>query len=119
MNYVVRHGRRVEVDALETGATKAPRKPFKAEWVKFPLRWVEALQRSKSVSTYQLALAIIVEAFKREHVGGEIVLASTVTGMPKNTRIRAAKEMVELGMIKLYRQKDGQAHRVSILSSNK
>ena len=115
VNYVMRHGRRIEIETIETG-TSSPkkRKPFKAQWVKFPLRWVESLQRSKSVSTYQLALAILFEAFK--HNGGEIILSSTVTRMPRSTKMRAVRELVELGLIEI-KQRGNQAVRVSILST--
>jgi Fic family protein len=97
-------------------APKKKRKPFKAEWVKLPMRWAKALRRSKRVSTYQLAVAILFEAFKRNHVGGEIVLSSTMTGMSRETKRRAANELVELGLIKL--KQDGKAAlRVSSILS--
>lgn len=87
------------------------RQRFKPQWVKFPARWVEALRRSKSASTYQLALTVLLEAFKREQLGGEIVLSMKTTGMPRSTRARAVKELVKLGLITVKR--DGrQAVRV-------
>ena len=43
---------------------------FKSQWVKLPVKWVEALGRSTSASTYRLALIILIEAFKREQIGG-------------------------------------------------
>ena len=114
MNYVIRQGRRIEVETVETGISpKKIHKPFKARWVKFPLRWVEMLEPSKSVSTYQLALAILFEGFKRKHDGGEIALSSMVARMPRCTKMRAAKELAGLGLIKI-RQNGRQALRVSI-----
>jgi hypothetical protein len=68
------------------------------------LRWAKALQQSRSANTYRLAHTILFEAFKREQVGGEIVLSTEVTGMPSSTRVRAAEELVELGLIKVSRQ---------------
>jgi hypothetical protein len=97
----------------QTRAVKRRRKPsFKVRWVKLHLRWVEALRRSRSVSTYQLAHTILFEAFKREQVGGEIVLSMEVTKMPSSTRMRATKELVRLGLIKVSRH-GKQAVRVS------
>jgi hypothetical protein len=66
MNYVMRQGRRIEVKTISDPGTSFPRKrkPFKAQFVMIPLRWVETLQRSKSARTYQLALVILLEAFK-------------------------------------------------------
>jgi hypothetical protein len=94
VSYVMRNGRRIEVETADSSTIpKKRRKPFKAEWTKLPRHWVEALQQSKSARTIQLAHAILFEAFKREHVGGEIVLSSTVTGMPGETRRRAAHEL--------------------------
>jgi hypothetical protein len=76
---------------------------FKPRWVKLPVRWVDVLRQSKSVSTYQLALTILAEAFKREQIGGEVVLSTEVTGMPRSTRVRAVDELVRLGLIRVKR----------------
>jgi hypothetical protein len=72
--------------------------------VKLPVKWVEALRKSTSASTYRLALIILTEAFKREQVGGEIVLSLEVTGMYRNTRARAVAELVKLGLIRVRRE---------------
>ena len=120
MSHIIRQGIRIEVDAIEIDTIELgariskQHKPFKAQWVKFPLRWAEALRRSKSVSTYQLALVILFEAFKRKHTGGEIILSSTVVGMPRCTKMRATKELVEFGLIET-KQNGKQASRVSII----
>jgi hypothetical protein len=82
--------------------------------VKLPRHWVEVLRKSKNASTWELAVVILLEAFKHEHCGGEIVLSTTATGMPRTTRRKAAKELVEFGLIKT-QQKGNQATRVSHL----
>jgi hypothetical protein len=99
MSFVTRHGRRIEIIDQPDVKPKKKRKPFKAEWVQFPTRWIEALRRSGRVSAYRLALAILVEAFRRKIIGGEVVLSSEVTGMARTTRLQAAKELVALGLI--------------------
>src|SRR6516162_1632228 len=87
------------------------RKQFKAKWCRFPLAWRKALREAKSAgTTYDLALAILSEAFKREHVGGEIVLSTKITGMPRSTRRKAMKELVKLGLVKLYPEGKGKAY---------
>jgi hypothetical protein len=91
---------------------KRKRKPFEAQWVRFPLRWVEALRKSKKPSAYQLALVILGEAFKQEQLGGEIILSSTVTRMQRQTRREATKELIKLGLIKT-EQNGREALRVS------
>jgi hypothetical protein len=113
--YVIRQGKRIETLEFDTGLIlKKRREPFKAGWVKIPARWIEVLRQSKSIGTYQLAHVILLEAFKRENCGGEIVLSSTVTGMPRTTRKKATKELIELGLIKT-EQKGRQAPRVSLI----
>ena len=92
-------------------------KQFRAQWVKLPWRWTKALRQSKRASTYQLALTILFEAFKREQSGfggGEIVLSATMTGMPRSTRKRAIRELIELKLIKVKQNGNG-AFRVSSL----
>jgi hypothetical protein len=93
---------------------KRKRDPFKAQWVKLPMRWVEALRKSKSAATCQLAMVILFEAFKCEQVGGEIVLSATTTGMPGSTRRRAARGLVRLGLITTEQNGKG-ALRVSMI----
>jgi hypothetical protein len=75
--------------------------PFKAEWVKLPAMWIDRLSQSKSVGTCKLAHQILKEAFKREQVGGQIILSRKVTGLPNTTTVRAARELVKLGLIQI------------------
>jgi hypothetical protein len=120
-HYVIRQGKRIAVDPVEVPEppSRKARKAFEPEWVKLPLRWIEVLRQSKRMATWQLAHVILLEAFKRQYTGGEIVLSSTMTRMPKNTRIRAIKELAELGLIKLHRSSGNQAYRVSVISTTK
>jgi hypothetical protein len=113
--YMMREGRRIEIGYLDAGPIlKKRRKPFQPEWAKLSRRWIEALRQSKRISTHQLAMIILLEAFKREQIGGEIVLSLAVTGMQRITRMRATKELVELGLIQTERKGRGkQALRVS------
>src|SRR5262245_61658342 len=84
---------------------------FRPRWVKLPVRWVETLSRSRQASTYRLAHIILIEAFKREQTGGEVVLSAVATEMHRNTKARAVNELVKLGLITVKR--DGrQAVRV-------
>jgi hypothetical protein len=103
----------MEISSLPV--VKKRRKRFETRWVKLPSRWVKALRQSKSASTYQLAHTILFEAFKREQVGGEIVLSMAATKMPASTRKRAIKELVELKLIKVSQHGRQAARVVSIL----
>jgi hypothetical protein len=101
----------MEMPRLRPTMKKRKRRRFEPQWVKLSTRWIKALRRSRNASTYQLACAILVEAFRREQDGGEIVLSAKVTGMPRNSRRRAIKELVKLRLIKI-RQTGHKASRV-------
>jgi hypothetical protein len=59
------------------------------------------------------------EAFRREYVGGEIVLSTEVTGLSRKVRCRAVKKLVKLGLIEI-EQNGNQATRViSIIEKEK
>ena len=82
--------------------SRKTRKASKADWVRFPVSWREVLHQAGSAgTTYDLAITILFEAFKYEYIDGEIVLSEETAGMPRNTRRRAIKELVELGLIKV------------------
>jgi predicted transcriptional regulator len=73
---------------------------------------MEALRQSNSVGTYQLAHIILFEAFKRQHIGGDIVLSAEMTGMGKHKRRRAIRELIKLELIKVDKNGNGEAYRV-------
>jgi hypothetical protein len=113
VRYVVQEGRQIGVQTLEP---KVPpprrRKRFEPQFIQIPRHWITALGQSKSANTYRLALLILWEAFKREHIGGEIILSGRIVGwMPRCSKIRAAKELVKLGLIRI-EQEGSQAMRV-------
>jgi hypothetical protein len=92
-------GRRVKIGIVKSKKPrKRKRKPFKVNWFKFPTWWIEVLHHA-GTGARLLAPIILAEAFKREHIGGNIVLSSEVTKMPQTTRRRAARELVKLGLI--------------------
>jgi hypothetical protein len=66
MNYVMRHGRRIEVEMLDIPEVeKKKRKQRAARWVKLSRHWITALRNTRSVHTYQLAHTILIEAYER------------------------------------------------------
>jgi hypothetical protein len=102
MEYDTRHGRTFAVMELEDKCKpKRKRRQFEPKWVKLPRHWITSLRSSKSAKTYELAHIILWEAFKRQYVGGEIILSTEVTDMPRCTKLRAAKQLEELGLIRL------------------
>src|SRR5262245_9843627 len=86
---------------------------FKVEWTKLPFRWIRILHEAAAAgSTYDLALTILVESFKLEHMAvKEIVLSARVTGLSQHARMRAITNLVRLNLIKVKRGK-GKAVRV-------
>jgi hypothetical protein len=112
MSYVVRNGRRIAIDTINTGApAKKKRKPFEVSFVKLPNFWINRLRHARKVSTITLAHVILREAFKRQHVGEEIVLSTEATGLSRQVRARAVNELRELGLIET-EQNGNQAVRV-------
>jgi hypothetical protein len=83
-------------------AGKLRRQKFQATFVIFPMRWVDVLESANTDrSTYRLAIRLLVAAYEREHRGGEIVLSSEVTRMPRNSKYRAARKLEALGLIRI------------------
>jgi hypothetical protein len=77
------------------------------------------MRHARKVSTITLAHVILREAFKRQHVGGEIVLSTATTGLSRQVRARAVNELRELRLIKT-EQNGNQAVRViSIMREKK
>jgi hypothetical protein len=109
---VYRHGRRIGVDTINTVTPVKNRRPFKVQFVKLPDYWIERLERSCSPGTFKLAHRILKEAFKRDQVGGEIVLSTQATGLSRKVRCKATKELIELGLIEI-EQNGNQAVRVT------
>jgi len=97
--YVVREGKLIEIVSINPGiAPEKKRRTFEPRFVKFPRHWVSALGQTKSVNTYRLAMLILFEACKQQT--RTVTLSSNVAGwMPRNTKTRAARELVELGLI--------------------
>jgi hypothetical protein len=101
----------VEVAEVPTDAQRPRRKPFRTQWVRLTVEWLEVLLQTKSASTVQLAMEILVAEFRQRHIGGEIVLSAALSKLPSTTRRRAARELVKLGLIEVA-QSGRQATRV-------
>ena len=109
--YAVRNGYRFEIGNLELDRQpETKRKAFEPEFAKLPFHWTQALKGANG-ATYELAIAIQLEVFQCERMGGEIVLSTEMTGISHSNRYRAALELEQLGLIKLSR-KGNQALRV-------
>jgi hypothetical protein len=100
---------------VETIAEPTPRRKkrtsFKPRFAQVPIYWVTQLEKHNSAALYQLAHRVLLEAHKRKQLGGEIILSTAVTGLPRQTRARTIKLMVGAEMIKIS-QHGNQAARV-------
>src|ERR1700688_2806071 len=69
--YIVRDGRRIEVDTLEVLVPpKTRRQEFKEKHVQFPARWGDALRAGRANgSTWALAYVILAETHKCKYLG--------------------------------------------------
>jgi hypothetical protein len=111
MTYVYRDGEKIAVDTINTATPAKKRKPFGVQWVKLYNYWIERLRHARKVSTVTLAHVILREEFKRQYVGGEVVLSTETTGLSRQVKARAVKELRELGLIET-EQSGNQAVRV-------
>jgi hypothetical protein len=113
------HGKWIEVGYLDDppkGKARRPkRKPFKIDWVKLPNNWIERLERVRRLGTFKLAHRILREDYKRQCIGGEIVLSTTTTGMSRCARYHAVRELVELGLIRTQQEGSGAVRVTELL----
>jgi hypothetical protein len=92
-----------------------PKKEFKPEFTIVPARWTSALQKIGSAQAWALALMILDESFKLKQFKRprEVILSKAVAGdMPRNTKIRAARELEKHGLIKILQKEGKQTLRV-------
>jgi hypothetical protein len=111
--HVIRSGKRIEVETLEPKKAPKKRKPFKVRWVKTPTEWIRRL-KGKGGAAHELALYVLERDFECKHKGGEIILSTTATGLPRQTRADAVKILVDLGLIAV-EQHGNQAAKVTHL----
>jgi hypothetical protein len=103
--YVMRHGRRIEIDTLTPTRPTPKPKPRRrtwAGWVKLPRHWISSLGQSRSANTYRLACLILLAAYEDKRRTGEVTLSAKLTGdMSRETRKRSARELEWLKLITL------------------
>jgi len=91
-----------EVVATITPPASRPRRrtPFKSKFIQVPTFWREAL-RGAPGSTFEAALAVLDEKYRRDHIGGEVVLSAEVTGLKKDARRDATKDLIGRSLIEV------------------
>jgi hypothetical protein len=109
-------GQRIELEPQPDQPAAPRRKAFKVQFIKFPVWWIEAL-RGASGNAHTLAQEIRVEGFKRQNIGGEIVVSSSTSALPRASRCRAVRELERRGLIRT-EQAGQQAFRVTIIEAS-
>jgi hypothetical protein len=99
--YVMRDGKRIEVETLELKKPRKKHKPFKATWARLTKHWSDQLEQAHGMATYRLAHRVLHEAFKRQVVGGSVILSEEVTGLPHTSRRRAIEDMLRLQLFNI------------------
>jgi hypothetical protein len=109
--------RRVEEIVAATTVSERPpkkkaRKPFKSKFIQVPMYWREAL-RGAPGTTFELALDVLAEKHKRDYLGGDVILSTEVTSLTKDSRHRAARDMVARRLVGLEVPSPRSAPRVT------
>ncbi|MFY9839339.1 MAG: hypothetical protein WAK55_23260 [Xanthobacteraceae bacterium] len=116
--YVVRDGKRIEVETLGPKKGRKRHKPFKATWSRLPKHWSDQLEQARGMTTYQLAHRVLHETFRRQVIGGSVILSGEVTGLPHTSRRRATKDMLRLGLFSIVQEGKRAAVVTELLLGN-
>ena len=99
----VRHGRRIEVEAVETGA--APRRRLRGHFIQMPLLWLKLLEGA-SGQTYRLALHLAYLNWRNWKGNAPVVLsngAARSVGLPRRTKWNGLRELEHRGLVSVER----------------
>ena len=105
MSYVIRDGRRIEVETLNIGAAGTRKKKWQRKFIFFPWAWLDRLKAIRSGATCRLALLLVYECWR---TGGRTIkltnnMAAEV-GISPDTKGRALDEMEGVGLVKVERR---------------
>jgi hypothetical protein len=74
--YVVRNGRRIEVEILAPKTAVQPKRSHQGLFVRVPLAWVERLRAARCIGSYRLAHHLLFQHWKSN--GATIKLSNTI-----------------------------------------
>jgi hypothetical protein len=102
---VIRHGRRIKVETLESKVPANPKRIKRSQFVQVPLIWVERLQAARCIGSYRLALHLLFQHWKS---GGKPIKLSNVALAEFGVRDRETKwrillELERLGLVSVER----------------
>jgi hypothetical protein len=112
MNNVVRDGRHIEIETVETGLGERRKKKH---FIKIPQTWVDRLIEARYTVTYRVALHVLYRHWRER--GAPFTLANGVLamkGVTRGTKWRALQELEKLGLITIERR-DRRSPRITVL----
>jgi len=98
---IVRHGRRIEVETVETGV--APRRRLRGHFILVPLPWLELLEGA-SGPAYRLALYLAYLNWRGK--GAPVTLSNSAVrgvGLERRAKWRALRELERRGLLSVER----------------
>ena len=98
---IVRHGRRIEVETVETGV--APRRRLRGHFIQVPLPWLELLEGA-SGPAYRLALYLAYLNWRGK--GAPVTLSNSAVrgvGLERRAKWRALRELERRGLLSVER----------------
>jgi hypothetical protein len=112
MKNVVRHGRHIEIETVETGLAERRKKKH---FIKVPQPWVDRLVGAHYIVTYRVALHLLYRHWRER--GAPFTLANGVLslkGVSRGTKWRALRELEKLGLITIERR-ERRSPRITVL----
>ena len=102
---IVRHGRRIEVETVETGGV-APRRRLRGHFILMPLLWLKLLEGA-SGQTYRLALHLAYLNWRNwKGRNAPVVLSNSAArsvGLPRRTKWNGLRELERRGLVSVER----------------
>lgn len=104
--YVIRGGRRIEVETLESKTPAKPKRTRQDQFVRVPLIWVDRLRGGRCIGSYRLALHLLFHHWKSDGKPiklSNVILAELGVGGGK-AKWRALSELERLKLVRIDRR---------------
>jgi len=104
--YVIRGGRRIEVETLESKTPAKPKRTRQGQFVRVPLIWVDRLRGGRCRGSYRLALHLLFHHWKSDGKPiklSNVILAELGVGGGK-AKWRALSELERLKLVRIDRR---------------
>jgi hypothetical protein len=102
VNYVLRHGRRIEVETLDTGPSKKIRRHRQDTFALVPLQWVVKAAAAASSPSTVVLVWLLYRSW--QHGGAQFDVPNMALldmGVSRKVKLRVLHELEETGLIKV------------------